>query len=289
MSNINNNIDGQLKAQLQGLAEEISELEEKLDKVSKAKDRRKIQKSLDEKKEAYKKLLTTSNTWDTPVDSEETSAPAVEETSADSEEAPAVEETPAPEDTPKETEQPQTPEAPKTQAPKVSAKDTAPKKTIVDMMQDENGKPTTGFSIICYAVLAIVLGAIAWWYFYTDTATVANAAVYERATAQLKEDIEPAWYRWHSWDLEVKGEAIIKWMPAYKVAFVDGDNTSTKGEATLYAVGCAIRALTKKGLSVGDAAARVDEMSNMQLQNVLDNDVTLTASEVRAIKRALEN
>lgn len=304
-TNQNNEMGAQLDSWAQKLVEEINNLEDKLAKASKARDRKKLQKQLEEKKAAYDSLFSvpadavveSTDTTDTPAPAEDVPAEDPEtpaETPAKDVPAPVEDNTPAPE-VPEETPAPAK-DAPKTQAatpkttPKVSAKDTIPEIKLGDMViQDKEGKPTTWFSFLVYAVLAVVLGGVAWWYFYKDTATVANTVVYERATAQLREDIQPAWWRWHSWDLEVKGEAIINWMPSYKAVFVDGGNTSTKGEALLYSVGCAIRALTKKGYSVGDAAEKVDAMSGSQLKAVLDADATLTAAEVRAIKRALEN
>lgn len=280
-------------------------MEEKLAKASKAKDRKKLQKQLDERKALYKSL--TESAAETPKVDEDQSpeeTPAIEETTEEqtSEETPkATEETPndqaAPEETPKATKvkAPKATEAPKvkapqtqTPAPKVTAKDTIPTMKLEDIVQDDKGKPTKLFSAIVYAVLTVVLGFVAWWYLYTDTSIVAGAAVYERATAQLKEDIKPAWYRWHSWDVRVKGEAIVRWMPAYKAVFVDGGCTSSKGEATLYACGCVMRALTKKGLSIGEAAEQLDVMSFEQFKAALDADATLTAEEARAIKRALD-
>lgn len=303
-NNLNNNIEGQLADQLQKLVVEINELEDKLAKVSKAKERKKIQKQLDDKMALYKSL--TESAQDAPEETSDKTPEAAEEI-PQADEAPkapeATKEAPeeqTPQEAPKAPEATEAPkvkapkakatEAPKTQtpAPKVTAKDTIPTMKLEDIAQDDKGKPTKLFSAIVYAVLTVVLGFVAWWYLYTDTSIVAGAAVYERATAQLKEDIKPAWYRWHSWDVRVKGEAIVRWMPAYKAVFVDGGCTSTKGEATLYACGCVMRALTKKGLSIGEAAEQLDVMSFEQFKAALDADATLTAEEARAIKRALD-
>lgn len=311
VNNLNNNIDVQLADQLQKLAETIADLEIKLDKATKDRERKKLTKAIAEKKALYESLSAGLNDAASEDTKDNSSTP--EDTPKSPEEAPAP--TPAPEDTPKDNLSPEdtpkeskvkaTSEEPKVKvketktqtptssaAPKVSAKDTAPApapKTILDMAQDENGNPTKGFSVIVYTILAVVLGAIGWWYLYTDTSTVAGAAMYEQATARLKEDIQPAWYRWHSWDVKVKGEAIVRWMPAYRAVYVDNGFTSTKGEATLYACGCVLRALTKKGMSIGDAALRLDSMSFEQFKAALDNDTTLDPSEARAIKRALDN
>lgn len=306
-NNLNNNIEGQLANQLQKLVVEINELEDKLAKVSKAKERKKLQKQLDDKMALYKSLTEASQAPEETSDK----APEATEEIPQADEAPkateATEEAPeeqTPQEAPKAPEATEAPkvkapkakatEAPKvntpktqTPAPKVTAKD-IPTMKLEDIVQDDKGKPTKLFSAIVYAVLTVVLGFVAWWYLYTDTSTVAGAVVYERATAELKEDIRPKWYRWHSWDLKVKCEAIVKWMPAYKLAFVDSGLTSTKGEATLYAVGCTIRALTKKGLTIGEAAEQIDAMSFEQFKAALDADATLTAEEARAIKRALD-
>lgn len=304
MSNINNNIDGQLADQLQKLVAEVNDLEERLSKASKAKDRKKLQKLVDEKKALYKSLTESAPTSEEKAPevktSEDSKAPEVK--TSEDEQAPAPK-AKSPKATEEKAPENQTPKAPEAKAPadktqhtppKVSAKDTIPTIKLSETAKDKkeekgSGEPPKWFTGIALSILTVILGVVGWWYFYTDTATVANTVVYERATAQLKEAIKPAWWRWHSWDLEVKGEAIMNWMPAYKAVYVDGGNTSTKGEAMLYAVGCAIRALTKKGMDVGEAAEQVDSMTGPQLKKVLDADSTLSSAEVRAIKRALEN
>lgn len=309
---INNNIEGQLIDQLQKLVEEIGELEDKLSKASKARERRKIQKALDDKKELYKTLTEESSAQqeDTPASSEETPAPATEDTPANSEEtpAPATEEipkaedpkdnTPTTENTPKETKPKNTskaPEAPKTQAPKVSAKDPAPAEapspTAEVVSEAGTHKTLIAIAIAIVITIGVVVSCILWSSPVVSTSpsavtTTASAARYFITLSEVKKSFETSIFR--TWDMEYKlrAEALREWVKSYRSLYVYGDHlTSSKEEAMLYAYGLAVSVYMENyNMEPSEAYRRVALSSINELKELLKDNY----EDCEAVLRALQ-
>ena len=146
-----------------------------------------------------------------------------------------------------------------------------------DLDEEEELEETTeksGFLIWVLSIMVIAITAISIYLAFKpgkELETLGLTAQYVEATNRLNEAVEPAWYRWESWDRQVAAEATLTWGPYFRALYVTGEGANpTPNSVQLYSVYLTIKVLTQQGWEPGEALRIIREDSSKVVIDALN-------------------
>lgn len=155
---------------------------------------------------------------------------------------------------------------------------------------DKAGEETTeksGFLIWVLSIIAIAITAISIYLAFKpgkELETLGLTAQYVEATNRLNKEVEPAWYRWESWDRQVAAEATLVWGPYFRSLYVTGEGANpTPNSVQLYAVYLTLKVLVQQGHEPGEALRIIREEGSKSVVSAL-NKGNISKEDIRFIR-----
>ena len=141
-------------------------------------------------------------------------------------------------------------------------------------LEDEETTEKSGFLIWVLSCIVIAIAAISIYLTFKpgkELETLGLTAQYTEATNRLNQEVEPAWYRWESWDRSVAAEATLTWGPYFRALYVTGEGANpTPNSIQLYAVYLTLKVLVQQGHEPGEALRIIREEGSKSVVSALN-------------------
>jgi hypothetical protein len=153
-------------------------------------------------------------------------------------------------------------------------------------LEDDEPKKS-GFIIWVLAIIATAVMSIAIYLTLKpgrEMETLGLTAQYTEATHRLNREVEPAWYRWESWDRSVAAEATLTWGPYFRALYVEGEGKNpTPNSIQLYAVYLTMKVLVQQGHEPGEALRIIREEGSKSVVSAL-NKGSISSEDIDFIR-----
>jgi hypothetical protein len=185
------------------------------------------------------------------------------------------------------TSKPSTKKANKPSSKKVDKSSNKAESEPEEVDEDDETEKKSGGLIWVLAIVALAIMSVSIWLTLKpgrELETLGLTAQYTEATNRLNEAVEPAWYRWESWDREVAAEATLAWGPYFRALYVTGEGANpTPNSIQLYAVYLTLKVLTQQGWEPGEALRIIREDSSKVVIDAL-NKGNISSEDIAFIK-----
>jgi DNA polymerase III gamma/tau subunit len=185
------------------------------------------------------------------------------------------------------TSKPSTKKANKPSSKKVDKSSNKAESEPEEVDEDDETEKKSGGLIWVLAIVVLAIMSVSIWLTLKpgrELETLGLTAQYTEATNRLNEAVEPAWYRWESWDREVAAEATLAWGPYFRALYVTGEGANpTPNSIQLYAVYLTLKVLTQQGWEPGEALRIIREDSSKVVIDAL-NKGNISSEDIAFIK-----